>query len=78
MSKQTQYEMEGVVERVMGNNNYLVRIPIKKGGHKDIKCHLAGKMRQYKISVISGDKVRIICPPPFDKGRITFRERVTR
>ncbi len=78
MSKQTEYEMDGVIEKVMGNNNYMVRVTSKSGESKDVKCHLAGKMRQYKISVIGGDKVRIICPPPFDKGRITFRERGTR
>ena len=59
----------------MGNNNYLVRISFPDGQERDILSHLAGKMRQYKIKVLAGDSVRVIVPPPYHQGRITFRER---
>ena len=75
MAKQQQYEVDGVVKKVMGNNNYLVEVTTESGKTGEVVCHLSGKMRQYKINVISGDVVKVILPPPFDKGRITFRER---
>jgi translation initiation factor IF-1 len=75
MPKQQQYEVDGVVKRVMGNNNYLVQVTTEGGRSGEVICHLAGKMRQYKINVTVGDTVRVVLPPPFDKGRITFRDR---
>jgi translation initiation factor IF-1 len=67
-------EISGVIDRVLGNNNYEVLTEI---GGKEVRilCYLSGKMRQFKISVLAGDKVKIEVPPPFDKGRITFREK---
>jgi translation initiation factor IF-1 len=68
------YETTGVVERILGNNNYLVQIQVEDQT-RSVLCHLSGKMRQFKISVIVGDQVRVEIPPPYDKGRITFREK---
>lgn len=68
-------EIEGTVEKVLGNNNYLVRIEGPDGEGREVRCYMSGKMRQFKINVIGGDKVRLVLPPPFDKGRITYRER---
>ena len=73
MSKQ--YEVEGTVDKILGNGNYLVEITSEDGISRIINCYMAGKMRQFKIKVIVGDKVRVVLPPPFDKGRITYRER---
>lgn len=75
MAKQSEPEVDGVVERVLGNNNYLVRVTSEKGPSRNVMCHLAGKMRQFKIKVIQGDAVRIVIPPPYDKGRIVYRDR---
>lgn len=67
-------EAIGEVLAVLGNNNYRVRIQVA-GRELSPLCHLSGKMRQHKISVIAGDEVKVEVPPPYDKGRITFREK---
>lgn len=67
-------EATGVVESVLGNNNFRVLVDVPGVGNRSILCHLAGKMRQFSINVILGDKVKVVVPPPYDKGRITFRE----
>ena len=66
------YEGLGEVEKVLGNNNYLVQVDISDGT-KTILCHLSGKMRRFRINVIVGDQVTVEIPSPYDKGRITFR-----
>ena len=71
-------ETVGEVIKVLGNNNYLVRAEIEiEAGTRELTplCHLSGKMRQFRISVIVGDRVKLVIPPPYDKGRITFREK---
>jgi len=69
------FEVEGTVGKVLGNNNYLIDINLEDGNTREVRCYMAGKMRQFKIKVVVGDKVRVILPPPFDKGRIIYRER---
>jgi translation initiation factor IF-1 len=42
-------------------------------GH-DITCYTAGKMRQFRIRLVAGDRVRVeMTPYDLSKGRITFR-----
>lgn len=65
-------ELQGTIVEVLGNNNYKVKVNSDMNV-PDILCHLSGKMRQFKINVIVGDEVTLEAPPPFDKGRITFR-----
>lgn len=67
-------EASGVVESILGNNNFRVSVEVPGAGTRSLLCHLAGKMRQFSINVIVGDKVKVVIPPPYDKGRITFRE----
>ncbi len=66
------YEGVGTIEKILGNNNYLVQIGEGDDG-KTVLCHLSGKMRRFKINVIGGDLVTVEVPPPYDRGRITFR-----
>lgn len=68
-------EATGTVVSILGNNNYKVAVEVS-GKEQVVLCHLAGKMRQFNINVIAGDKVKLVIPPPYDKGRITFREKV--
>jgi translation initiation factor IF-1 len=43
---------------------------------KEIVCYLSGKMRQFKIKVLLGDKVEIeMSPYDLDKGRIIHRHK---
>ena len=65
-------ETTGVVTRILGNNNYLVEVTTEVSSG-EILCHLGGKMRRFRIGVIVGDEVTVEIPPPYDKGRITFR-----
>jgi translation initiation factor IF-1 len=67
------HEIMGTVIKVMGNNNYSVEIGETEDQKREILCHLGGKMRRFKINIIPGDEVTLEIPPPYDKGRITFR-----
>lgn len=65
-------ECMGTVIQVMGNNNYRVEIG-EEDKKRELLCHLGGKMRRFKINILPGDDVTVQVPPPYDKGRITFR-----
>ncbi len=67
------FEGLGVIEKVLGNNNYLVEVQVGEETTKQVLCHLSGKMRRFRINVIPGDEVTVEVPAPYDKGRITFR-----
>jgi translation initiation factor IF-1 len=64
----------GTVTTVHGNNMYRVELEVC-GSLQKLLCHLSGKMLRHKINVVSGDRVRVDVNPPYDRGRITFRER---
>jgi len=41
---------------------------------KEVLCHLAGKMRMFRIKILSGDKVTVEMSPYDEKrGRIVYR-----
>lgn len=43
---------------------------------KEIICYLSGKMRQFKIKVLLGDRVEVeMSPYDLDKGRIIHRHK---
>ena len=72
MAKQDAIEMEGVVEEVLPNATFRVRV---NGGH-DVLTTLGGKMRQFRIRVLQGDQVKIeVSPYDLTRGRITFRHK---
>jgi len=64
-------EVEGVVEEALPNATFKLKL---NNSDKTIFCHLAGKMRMYRIRVLPGDKVKVEQTPYDDtKGRITYR-----
>ena len=64
-------KVEGVVEEALPNATFKVKL---NNSEKTIFCHLAGKMRMYRIRVLPGDKVEVeLTPYDESKGRITFR-----
>ena len=72
MAKQDAIEMEGVVEEVLLNATFRVRV---SGGH-DVLTTLGGKMRQFRIRVLQGDQVKIeVSPYDLTRGRITYRHK---
>ncbi len=63
-------ELEGEIVKVLPNNTFKVQV---HNGH-EITCYTSGKMRQFKIKMIVGDKVKVeMSPYDLSKGRITFR-----
>ena len=70
MSKEDVIEFEGVVEEVLPNTAFLVKL---SNGHT-IAAYLSGKLRIHYIKILEGDKVKIeMSPYDLTKGRITWR-----
>jgi translation initiation factor IF-1 len=71
MSTET-IETTGIVTKVLGKNNY--RVEIGEGDNvKEVLCYMRGKMSRFRISIVAGDEVTVEIPPPYDRGRITYR-----
>ena len=72
MAKQEAIELEGVVEEVLPNATFRVRVT---GGH-EVLTTLGGKMRQNRIRVLQGDVVKVeVSPYDLSRGRITYRHK---
>jgi translation initiation factor IF-1 len=72
VSKEDLITSDGVVEEVLPNAMF--RIKIAQGA--TILGHISGKMRQNKIQILAGDRVRVeMSPYDLSKCRITYRER---
>jgi translation initiation factor IF-1 len=64
--------MEGRVEEVLPNAMFRVRITETHV----ITAVISGRMRQNRIQILMGDKVRIeMSPYDLTKGRVTYREK---
>lgn len=63
-------ELEGTITDVLPNQMFKVELD---NGHL-VTCYTGGKMRQFKIRLVAGDKVKIeMTPYDLEKGRIVFR-----
>lgn len=63
-------QLDGQIVEVLPNQTYRVEL---ENGHK-VVCYTGGKMRQFKIRLVQGDRVKIeMTPYDLSKGRITFR-----
>lgn len=63
-------EFEGNITEVLPNQMFKVELD---NGHLVI-CYTGGKMRQFRIRLVAGDRVKIeMTPYDLDKGRITYR-----
>ena len=70
MGKEGILEFEGSIIDVLPNQMFKVEL---ENGHI-VTCYTGGKMRQFKIRLVAGDKVRIeMTPYDLEKGRITRR-----
>lgn len=70
MAKEELIEMQGVVEEVLPDTRYRVRLD---NGHA-LSAYAAGKMKKHRIRVLAGDRVTLeLSPYDLTKGRITFR-----
>lgn len=72
MSKEGVIEVEGIVEEVLPNATFKVRL---ENGHI-VQAHISGRLRQNYIKILQGDKVTLeLSPYDLDRGRITWREK---
>ena len=72
MSKEDVIEFEGVVEEVLPNTTFKVKL---ENGHV-IKAYISGRLRMNYIKILEGDKVKIeMSPYDLTKGRITWRAK---
>lgn len=71
MAKDDLIEVEGIVEEVLPGNMF--RVKVDNMAHT-LVCYMGGKLKQHKIRVILGDRVRIeLSPYDLTKGRVTYR-----
>jgi translation initiation factor IF-1 len=72
VSKADQISAEGIVEEVLPNAMFRVKLdqgPIVLG-------HISGRTRQNKIQILLGDRVKLeMSPYDLSKGRIVYRDR---
>lgn len=70
MSKSDILEMEGNIVEVLPNQMFKVQLD----NEHFVTCYTGGKMRQNKIRLVQGDRVKIeMTIYDLAKGRITFR-----
>jgi len=72
MVKEAGIELDGVVAEVLPSAMFRVELD---NGHK-VLATAAGKMRQFRIRVLAGDRVTVtVSPYDLTRGRITFRHK---
>ena len=70
MAKEELIEMRGVVNEVLPDSRFRVKL---ENGHELI-AYTAGKMKKNHIRILAGDAVSLeLSPYDLSKGRITFR-----
>jgi translation initiation factor IF-1 len=71
MAKDDIIELVGQVEEVLPGNMFRVKIDQVPN---PILCYMGGKLKQHKIRIILGDKVKLeVSPYDLTKGRVTYR-----
>ena len=72
MSKEDVIAANGVVDEVLPDAKF--RVKLENGPY--ILGYISGRMRQNRIQILTGDRVKIeMSPYDLSKGRITFREK---
>lgn len=72
MSKEDVIQMEGLVEEVLPNAMFRVKITETH----IITAVISGRMRQNRIQILRGDRVRVeMSPYDLSRGRVVYRER---
>ena len=70
--KEELIELTGVIVEVLKGDHFKVKT---ENNHIAL-CKPSGRMRQFKIWMVLGDKVRVeVSPYDLSKGRIVFREK---
>jgi len=72
VAKEDVIEMTGVVEEVLPNAMFRVKV---NETHK-ITAVISGKMRQHRIQILAGDRVKVeMSPYDLTRGRVVYREK---
>lgn len=72
MAKEEMVEFEGVVDEVLPNT--IFRVKLENGAN--ITAYASGKMRKHRIRILAGDRVTLeMSPYDLTKGRISFRHK---
>lgn len=72
MAKEDMISLDGKVEEVLPNAMFRVRL--EQGS--TVLGHISGKMRQNRIQILLGDKVRVeMSPYDLTKCRIVYRTK---
>jgi len=68
MAKSDLIELTGAIEEVLPGNMFRVKVD------NLLVCYTSGKLKQHKIKIILGDRVKIeVSPYDLTKGRVTYR-----
>lgn len=71
MAKDDLIELTGVVEEVLPGSMFRVKVD---NMDKVLVCYTSGKLKQHKIKIILGDRVKIeVSAYDLTKGRVTYR-----
>jgi translation initiation factor IF-1 len=71
MAKDDIIELVGQVEEVLPGNMFRVKV---ENMQAVLLCYMGGKLKQHKIRIILGDKVKVeVSPYDLTKGRVTYR-----
>lgn len=64
-------EVEGEIAEILPNQMFKVKLDMTSS---IVICYTGGKMRQNKIRLVAGDRVKVeMSPYDLSKGRIIFR-----
>ena len=71
MAKESTIKLEGEVIDVLPNATFKVKL---ENGHT-VLCYVSGRMRQYEIRILMGDRVELeMTPYDLNRGRIIRRK----
>lgn len=72
MAKEDMISLEGKVEEVLPNAMF--RVVLEQGS--TVLGHISGKMRQNRITILQGDRVKVeMSPYDLTKCRIVYRSK---
>lgn len=72
MAKEEAIVIDGTVKEILPNATFRVALT---NGH-EVLATMAGKMRRFRIRVLTGDRVTMaLSPYDLTRGRITFRHK---
>jgi translation initiation factor IF-1 len=71
LAKEEVIKMSGVVEEVLGNSMFRVKL---ENNHM-VTAYIGGKLRKFTIKIIQGDRVDVeMSPYDLNKARIVYRK----